>query len=105
MIYKNGKGASPRKGDIACIKYSVSRINGDLVYRSDSITPFEFETGKAKVPNGLEEAVLLMKTGDHAKLIVPSHLAFGLLGDMDKIISRQILVYDLELCAFKPRKN
>jgi FKBP-type peptidyl-prolyl cis-trans isomerase FkpA len=105
MIYKNGKGALARKGDIALVRYSVSRIGGDLIYRSDSLAPFEFETGKAKVPNGLEEAVMLMKPGDHAKLIVPSHLAFGLLGDMDKIIGRETLVYDIELYALKQRKN
>ena len=101
MIYKNGKGTVAKKGDIACIKYSVSMISGDLVYRSDSLIPFEFETGKAKVPNGLEEAVLLLKPGDHAKLIVPSHLAYGLLGDQDKIRNRAILIYDVELLQVK----
>jgi len=105
MVYKKGKGTAARQGDIAFIKYSVHGINGDLLYRSDSLKPFDFETGKAKVPNGLEEGVLFMRTGDCAKLIVPSHLAFGLLGDMDKIKSRQTLVYDVELCDVKPRKN
>ena len=101
MVYKNGKGLSPARGDIACISYSVSLISGDAVYHSDPAKPFEFATGKAEVPNGLEEGVLLLKPGDRAKLIVPSHLAFGLLGDMDKIKSRAVLVYDLELCNIK----
>jgi FKBP-type peptidyl-prolyl cis-trans isomerase len=105
MIYRKGNGGSVRKGDVAVIQFSVSRITGEPVYRSDSLKPFEFETGRARVPNGLEEGVMLMKTGDRAKLIVPSHLAFGLLGDMDKITSREILVYDIELCQVKPRKN
>jgi len=105
MIYKKGSGRLPRKGDIVRISYSVRHITGDLIYRSDSLAPFEFETGKAKVPNGLEEGVLRMKPGDRAKLIVPSHLAFGLLGDMDKIRSREILVYDLELRSIKPGKH
>ena len=105
MIYKNGKGRVTGSGEIACIKYTVRLINGDLVYRSDSIKPFEFETGKAEVPNGLEEGVLLMREGDHARLILPSHLAFGLLGDMDKIRNRAILVYDIELCLVKPGRK
>ena len=105
MVYKNGKGPVARKGDIACIKYSVRLINGDLVYHSDSLKPFEFETGKAEVPNGLEEGVLLLKPGDRAKLIVPSHLAFGLLGDQEKIRNRAILVYDVELYQVKTRKK
>jgi FKBP-type peptidyl-prolyl cis-trans isomerase FkpA len=105
MVYKKGKGTAARKGDIACIKYSLRLLNGDLVYRSDSLKPFEFETGKAEVPNGLEEGVLLLRPGDRARLIVPSHLAFGLLGDFDKIRNRASLVYDIELCGLKKGKN
>ncbi|MEI6684265.1 MAG: FKBP-type peptidyl-prolyl cis-trans isomerase [Bacteroidota bacterium] len=105
MIYKQGSGALPKRGEIVAIKYRVSLINGDLVYNPDTLKPFEFETGKAAVPNGLEEGVLLLKTGDHAKFILPSHLAFGLLGDMDKIKSREILVYDVELYQIKPGRK
>jgi len=105
MIYKHGSGALPKSGGIVAIKYTVSLINGDLLYNPDSLKPFEFETGKAAVPNGLEEGVLLLKTGDHAKFVLPSHLAFGLLGDMDKIKSREILVYDVELYRIKPGRK
>lgn len=98
MIYKNGKGPYARKGDLVSIKYNVRLLNGDLVYKSDSLAPFKFEIGKRKVANGLEEGVMLMKPGDIAKLVVPSHLAFGLIGDMDKIPNRAILVYDVEIC-------
>ena len=105
MIYKNGKGNIVRKGDVACIKYSISLINGDVVCHADSSKLFEFEVGKAEVPNGLDEGILFLKRGDHAKLILPSHLAFGLLGDMDKIRNRAILVYDVELCQIKPLRR
>jgi FKBP-type peptidyl-prolyl cis-trans isomerase len=50
---------------------------------------------------------MLMRTGSRAKLIVPSHLAFGLLGDLKKIPEQAVLVYDIELVEVKesPRKN
>jgi len=38
-----------------------------------------------------------MRQGDRAKLIVPSHLAFGLLGDLKKIPAGATLVYDIEI--------
>jgi len=35
--------------------------------------------------------------GDKAKLIIPSHLAFGLAGDMDQIPPLSPIVYDIEV--------
>ena len=105
MVYRHGKGIQATRGDLATINYTVRLINGDMVYRSDSLKPFDFVTGKAAVPNGLEEGVLLLREGDRARLIVPSHLAFGLLGDMDKIKNRAILVYDVEICRFSHPKR
>ncbi|MEI6173574.1 MAG: FKBP-type peptidyl-prolyl cis-trans isomerase [Bacteroidota bacterium] len=101
MIYTTGKGASAKKGELARINYSVRLLNGDLVYKSDSLAPFEFEIGKRRVPNGLEEGVILMKPGERAKLVVPSYLAFGLAGDQDRVPPRAILVYDIELLGVK----
>ncbi len=103
MIYKNGHGIKAEKEKIATLHYTVKKLNGDLIYIADSVHPMTFELGKNQVANGLEEGVLLMKTGDHAKFILPSHLAFGLLGDLDKIYQRTILVYDVHLVDVKEK--
>jgi FKBP-type peptidyl-prolyl cis-trans isomerase len=42
-----------------------------------------------------------MNVGDRAKFIVPSHLAFGLLGDQKMIPPQATLVYDVELINLK----
>ena len=105
MIYKNGNGSCAKKGDIISINYTVNLINGDPVFQSDSLRPFSFEAGKGKVTSGLEEGVMLLKTGGRAKFIVPSHLAFGLLGDFDRIPTRATLVYDVELRGIKTVKK
>ena len=97
MIYKKSAGCAVMQGDIVGINYKVSLLNGDFVDQSDSAARFTFEAGKGAVVNGLEEGIMLMKQGERAKLIVPSHLAFGLLGDMKKIPARAVLVYDVEL--------
>lgn len=103
MIYKNGQGKQAGKEKMATIQYTVKKLNGDIIERTDPDHPLIFELGKQQVPNGLEEGVLLMRTGDHAKLIVPSHLAFGLLGDLDKIYHRTTLVYDVHLMDVKEK--
>ncbi len=105
MIYRNGDGHYPKEGDTVTIKYSVNLLNGDLIYRSDTATPYAFILGKRNIVSGLEEGIMLMNAGSRSKLILPSHLAFGLLGDMSKIPSRAVLVCDVEICAINPGKK
>jgi FKBP-type peptidyl-prolyl cis-trans isomerase FkpA len=101
MIYKKGSGPDARQGDVVSIKYKVNLLNGDLVDLSDPTSLLTVEIGKRTVVSGLEEGIMLMKKGSKAKLIVPSHLAFGLLGDLKKIPARAVLVYDVELCEIE----
>ena len=49
------------------------------------------------VEGGLDEALLLMRIGDKARIILLPHLAHGLLGDFEKIPARSIIVYYIEL--------
>jgi FKBP-type peptidyl-prolyl cis-trans isomerase FkpA len=105
MIYQKGSGPEPKQGDSVTINYRINLLNGDPVVKSDNKTNFSFLLGKRDVVSGLEEGVMLMKRGSRAKLIVPSHLAFGLLGDMAKIPGRAVLVYDVELNAINQSKK
>ncbi len=97
MVYKNGSGQKAEIGKIARINFSVSLLNGDICYTSDSKGPKEFLIGQGGVESGLEEGILFLKKGDRVKIILPSHLAFGLVGDTDKIPAKAALVYDIEL--------
>ena len=56
---------------------------------------------KSDIESGLNEAVKLMSAGDKAKLLLPSHLALGLVGDQDKIPPLAILYIDVELLEIK----
>jgi FKBP-type peptidyl-prolyl cis-trans isomerase FkpA len=101
LIYKKGDGDKAESGKIATINYDVKLITGDLCYSSKDEGSKEFLIGKSDEISGLEEGILLMKEGDKAKFIIPSHLAFGLLGDEDKIPKRATLIYDVELIEIK----
>lgn len=96
-IYKktNGK-TTPKIGEVS-IHFEVSLLNGEKCYSTIGHTPLLFKLGNAEVINGLEEGISLMRVGEKAMLIVPAHLAFGLLGDEDKIPMRATLVYNVEL--------
>jgi len=100
-IYESGNGERPVQGNIVVLEYSVRLLNGDLIYTSENLGFKEFEIGKGGVEAGLEEGILLMGKGDRAKFILPSHLAFGLTGDQNKIPPKATLIYDIKLLKIK----
>jgi len=99
QILKKGIGAKVEKGRTVRLFYTTLLLTGDTVYTALKDGPMVFEVGKGQVITGLEEAILLLHVGDHAKFIIPSHLAFGLIGDQKKILHKASLVYDLELIS------
>ena len=103
VVTKQGTGPRPVRGDQVMLEYKIRRITGDVVYSSSESGPLEFKVGKGGVPSGLEEAILHLNLGDEAVIILPSHLAFGLLGDQDKIPARATVIYEIKF--IKLRKN
>ncbi|NPD45428.1 MULTISPECIES: FKBP-type peptidyl-prolyl cis-trans isomerase [unclassified Lentimicrobium] len=100
-IYKKGRGVQAEKGKVAVLNFSISLLNGKTIYRSEEKGVKEFLIGKGRVESGLEEGILLLHVGDRARIIIPSHLAFGLLGDLNKIPEKATIIYDLELVNLK----
>lgn len=100
-IYENGSGTQAKEGMIAKVEYIVSLLNGDTVYTSEAAGPKEFLIGQDNVESGLHEGIQLMRIGDRAKFILPSHLAHGLSGDQDKIPPRHSVVYDIKLLSLR----
>ena len=106
MIYEHGNGIQVQEGKVVQCAYETSLLTGKTCYSSDDLGPKEFLVGRGGVESGLEEAVLLFREGDRVKIILPSHLAFGLVGDDDCIPKKAVLVYDLEVRnVLEPRKN
>lgn len=101
LIYQHGSGPNVEKGKTAVIKYTVGLLNGDVCYSSENIGPKEFVVGGGGVESGIEEGILFLKKGDRAKFIIPSHLAFGLVGDLKEIPAKATLIYDIELVEVK----
>ncbi|MCD4725894.1 MAG: FKBP-type peptidyl-prolyl cis-trans isomerase [Bacteroidales bacterium] len=101
MIYEEGSGPPAEKWKTAVIEYSVRLITGDIVYSSEKDGLLSFLVGKGEVISGLEEGILLMNVGDEAKFIIPSHLAFGLVGDDHLIPRKASLIYDVKLLEIK----
>ena len=101
MIYEEGNGMPAKKGLVATVAYVLKVITGDVVYTSEENGPLSFIIGNGEVISGLEEGILFMNVGDKAKFIIPSHLAYGLVGDGKLIPGKTTLIYDIELLSLK----
>ena len=100
-IYKHGEGETPQPEEIAEIEYSIELLDGTECYRTEDDEYEELVMERSEVESGVHEALKLMRPGDKAKLIIPSHLGHGLLGDMDKIPPLTVLVVDITLLGIK----
>lgn len=94
-IKHSGDTTPIRTGDMVKIAYNISLLNGKQCYSSDSLGLKEFKVGQGGVESGLEEAILLMHKGDTADLLIPPHLAHGLIGDQNQIPVLAILHYNV----------
>ena len=101
QIYFKGEGKKAEPGMKAVISYEMSLIDGRVIYSTKEVGVEEFTIGNDRVESGLHEGICYMNVGDKAKIIIPSHLAHGLVGDFKKIPVRSTVIYDIELKALK----
>jgi FKBP-type peptidyl-prolyl cis-trans isomerase FkpA len=96
-MIKEGNGKPVLTGMKVTLKYKVELLDGTFCYSSDSSGYKVFNIGSSNVEAGLDEGIRLMKMGSIARLIIPPHLGFGLLGDNNRIPPRSVEVYLVEL--------
>ncbi|MBL4586056.1 MAG: FKBP-type peptidyl-prolyl cis-trans isomerase [Flavobacteriales bacterium] len=101
MIYQNGNGEKVEVGNVIRYTVDVSLLTGKTCYTAKEKGPKEFLVGQGGVASGLEEAVLHFREGDKIRIILPSHLAFGLLGDENCIPKKATVIYDMEVILVK----
>ena len=102
FVYKPSiKGDSIKNDDALLINYKVSLFDGTECYSSKKDGAKEFVVGMEDVEDGLHKAVLFLKAGDKALIMIPSHLAHGLLGDSKMIPPQSPIIYDIEIISIK----
>ncbi len=97
VVLKETKGDKVLPGMSAKVQYSVHLLDGTLCYETSKDEYDVFEVDKSDVESGIHEGIKLMRVGERMKLIFPSHLAHGLIGDMNTIPPLSPLVVDIEL--------
>jgi len=102
FVYQNGTGVQAKEGNVVSVFFTISLLNGKICYTNvGTDKPEQFIVGHDDVESGLHEGIQHLKVGDKAMLIIPSHLAHGLVGDLNKIPPQSTIVYDIELVAVR----
>lgn len=99
MIVKKGTGEQAKPLQTAKVNYKISLLDGTVCYSSDTTGAKEFKIEQDDVDSGLHEGIQYMHVGDKAVMIVPFHLAHGLVGDQSRIPPHATVMYELELLA------
>lgn len=98
FVYKpSAKGDSIKKGMSITMNFQVKLLNGTECYSSATEGPRTFIVGQEDIESGIHKGVQYLKRGDKAVFLIPSVLAHGLLGDMNKIPPQMPIVYDVEI--------
>jgi FKBP-type peptidyl-prolyl cis-trans isomerase len=97
FIYKKGSGEPAQVGMTAQVTSEIRLLDGTVCYQTPPNTYDEFVIDQSEIETGIQEGIKKMRVGDRAKFIIPSHLAHGLVGDMDKVPPLSPIVVDLYL--------
>jgi FKBP-type peptidyl-prolyl cis-trans isomerase FkpA len=100
-VYENGNGQVAKLEDIVTLAFHIELMDGSACYDASLANPKKFRVGHDNVESGLHEVVQLLHVGDKAKVVLPSHLAFGLTGDNNKIPQNATVIYDLQIIAIE----
>ena len=102
QIIQKGEGVAAEKGKTVAVHYKGMFPDGsefDNSYKRGN--PIEFPVGMGNVIAGWDEGIQLLKVGDKARFVIPSHLAYGSRGAGGVIPPNATLVFDVELMNVK----
>jgi len=90
-------------GETVSVHYTGKFTNGKVFDSSiPRKTPFEFTVQENTVIQGWLEGVQLLKKGNKAVFLVPSHLGYGS-RDNGPIPGNSVLIFDIELLDIKKK--
>ena len=102
QILQKGSGAKASQGKEISVHYKGQLPDGRVFDSSyDRKQPIDFTVGVGQVIKGWDEGLQLLQVGDKARLVIPSHLAYGSQGAGGVIPPDATLIFDVELMAVK----
>ncbi|NGY38206.1 peptidylprolyl isomerase [Flavobacterium sp. XN-5] len=102
QFIQKGEGKQAAAGKMVSVHYEGSLENGKVFDSSyPRKKPIEFKLGQGQVIEGWDEGIALLKVGDKARFVIPSHLGYGSRGAGGAIPPNATLIFDVELMDVK----
>ena len=102
QVLQKGDGEKAQNNKTVSVHYKGQLSDGtvfDSSYKRNQ--PIEFSLGMGQVIRGWDEGIALLKVGDKARFVIPSHLAYGSRGAGGVIPPNANLIFDVELMSVK----
>lgn len=97
---RKAKGISPSLGDTVMLHYTGKLLDGQIYDSSVDKGATEFVIGNT-LPEGFNEALLMMHVGERGTFIIPSELGFGVRGMGRVVPPNSVLIFEVELLKIK----
>lgn len=91
--------------DEVVFQYDIYLLNGTLIYSSEENSPEALVIDRENAEIGIHEALKKLGLGDKGLFILPSHLAFGVAGDQEKVPPKTALAYEIKVLKINKSKK
>jgi len=92
---------TPKKEDIVELSYEILDLNNQVIYSKEELGTKEYKVDKEDFIPALQQGIKLMKVGETIKFVIPSHNAFGVVGDNNRIGINQSIISIVTLLNIK----
>jgi FKBP-type peptidyl-prolyl cis-trans isomerase len=101
-VLVEGKGVSPKEGQVVTVHYTGWLTDSTKFDSShDRNQPFTYQFGVGQVIQGWDDGVATMKVGGKSKFTIPPELGYGPRGAGGVIPPNATLVFEVELLGIK----
>jgi len=95
----------PKYGDLVYFDSEIYSVSGDTIYRQGELKTQEYAVDKEKIIIGLQDGIKRLKKGEKAQFLFPSHVAYGYLGDRNRIGMNVPIIYVVTIKDIKKIEN
>ena len=95
----------PKRGDVAFFEYELFDLKGNVIYTALELRPQDYLVDKEEIMMGLRDGIKLMRKNEKITFLFPSHMAYGYLGDKNRIGSNVPIMCTVTLTDFEKESD